>query len=215
MSKSGLSYGLNLNKKAPGKTPQPSKRKPLFGGDSDDEDQSNDAGVEEIGEFGGISSNKSSAKPSLSKSKTQLKEAPTLKAGKKAPISMYGDLSSTFTSKKHADTAEELDANIYEYDAVYDSLKAPKKKIAEDEKKKPSIMGNLMAGAAVRKRDATIAEEKRLAREREAEGDEFADKEKFVTSAYKKQKEENTQTLKKETRGKGSRKKTPHNTIFL
>jgi hypothetical protein len=52
-------------------------------------------------------------------------------------------------------------------------------------------MGNLLAAAAVRKRDATIAEEKRLAKEREAEGDEFADKEKFVTSAYKKQQEEN------------------------
>ena len=52
-------------------------------------------------------------------------------------------------------------------------------------------MSNLLAAAAIRKRDATIAEEKKFAREREEEGDEFADKEKFVTSAYKKQQEEN------------------------
>jgi coiled-coil domain-containing protein 55 len=74
---------------------------------------------------------------------------------------------------------------------VYDSLKPQKKATIEDQERKPKYMSNLLAAAAVRKRDATIAEEKRLAREREAEGDEFADKEKFVTSAYKKQQEEN------------------------
>ncbi|KUJ07089.1 uncharacterized protein LY89DRAFT_540969, partial [Mollisia scopiformis] len=117
---------------------------------------------------------------------------PPLKANpKKAPVSMYGDLSSAFTSKKHAETAEELDANIYDYDAVYDSLKPQKKITQEDKERKPKYMSNLLAAAAVRKRDATIAEEKKLAREREAEGDEYADKEKFVTSAYKKQQEEN------------------------
>ncbi|KAK6597461.1 Nuclear speckle splicing regulatory protein 1-like protein [Botrytis cinerea] len=107
------------------------------------------------------------------------------------PISMFGDLSSSLTSKKHAETAEELDANIYDYDAVYDSLKPKKKIVNEEEERKPKYMSNLIAAAAVRKRDSTIAEEKKLAREREAEGDEFADKEKFVTSAYKKQQEEN------------------------
>lgn len=187
---SGLSYGLNSTKKS-GNKPQPAKRKPLFANDdSDDENQSKGDGVEEIGEIGGISRNASVSKPSKFKLPSK-GEKPTLKAKSKAPVSMYGDLSTSFTSKKHADTAEELDSNIYEYDAVYESLK-PKKKVTEEEKaKKPSIMGNLMAAAAIRKRDATIAEEKRLAREREAEGDEFADKEKFVTSAYKKQQEEN------------------------
>jgi len=193
MSNSGLSYGLNFVKK-PGNKPQPAKRKALFANDdSDDENQNAGDGVEEIGEFGGISSTATSSKSSKPLSKLPSKlEKPTLKSGsKKAPISMYGDLSASFTSKKHAETAEELDANIYEYDAVYDSLKPKKKATDEDKAKKPSIMGNLMAAAAIRKRDATIAEEKRLAREREAEGDEFADKEKFVTSAYKKQQEEN------------------------
>ncbi|KAF8848619.1 hypothetical protein BDZ45DRAFT_263279 [Acephala macrosclerotiorum] len=173
MSGKGLSYGLNLTKKTPGNRPQPGKRKPIFDveDDSDGENKGVEVGVEEIGEFGG---------------------KPPLKANpKNAPISMYGDLSSSFTSKKHAETAEDLDANIYDYDAVYDSLKPQKKITQEDKEKKPKYMKNLLASAAVRKRDATIAEEKKLAREREAEGEEYADKEKFVTSAYKKQQEEN------------------------
>jgi coiled-coil domain-containing protein 55 len=196
MSGAGLSYGLNLKKKPTGSRPQPAKRKPIFGGDddSDGEGKAEEVGVEEIGEFGVTAVDKARAKPkgngfSIKSNGAQPK--PGSLGSKKAPISMYGDLSSSLTSKKHADTAEELDANIYEYDAVYDSLKPQKKQTTEDIEKKPKYMGNLLAAAAVRKRDATIAEEKKLAREREAEGEEFADKEKFVTSAYKKQQEEN------------------------
>ena len=199
MSGKGLAYGLNISKKAGGSRPQPAKRKTIFDVDDDsdgDGGKPTDGGFEEIGEFGGISSTKAPTR--LSKPTRKMAAAgvgmkpPKLGArGKKAPISMYGDLSSDFTSKKHAEKAEELDANIYDYDAVYDSLKPQKKVMVEDEEMKPKYMTNLIAAAAVRKRDATIAEERKMAREREAEGDEFADKEKFVTSAYKKQQEEN------------------------
>lgn len=48
-------------------------------------------------------------------------------------------------------------------------------------------MGAAIASAATRKLDRLRAEEKMLEREREAEGDEFADKDKFVTQAYKDQ----------------------------
>ncbi|RDW65469.1 putative nuclear speckle splicing regulatory protein 1 like protein [Coleophoma crateriformis] len=197
MSGKGLSYGLNLTKKPLGSRPPPGKRKPIFDEDEDSEGESTQAqetGIEEIGELGGLS------KPvPISKSagngptKSAIGGKPKLPPGgsKKAPISMYGDLSTSFTSKKHAETAEELDANIYDYDAVYDSLKPQKKVTEEDKERKPKYMTNLLAAAAVRKRDATIAEEKKLAREREIEGEEYADKEKFVTSAYKKQQEEN------------------------
>jgi coiled-coil domain-containing protein 55 len=197
MSGAGLSYGLNITKKPPfGSRPTPGKRKPIFDEDNDSDDeesQGRGAVVEEIGEVGGFDTSQSylsgqigSKKPGLS-SKTK----PGALGTKKASGSLYGDLSTSFTSKKHTDTAEEFDASIYDYDAVYDSMKPQKKATAEDEERKPKYMGNLLAAAAVRKRDATIAEEKKLAREREAEGEEFADKEKFVTSAYKKQQEEN------------------------
>ena len=196
MTGAGLSYGLNITKKQPfGSRPPPDKRKPIFDEDDDsggEEHKLAGSAVEEIGEFGGIDSSLRTSEKNVSQSshKTSI---PRQGAGSKknAPISQYGDLSSTFTSKKNAETAEELDASIYDYDAVYDSLKPQKKVTAEDKQRKPKYMTNLIAAAAVRKRDATIAEEKRLAREREAEGEEFADKEKFVTSAYKKQQEEN------------------------
>lgn len=189
MSGKGFSYGLNLTKKPNPSKPQPAKRKPLFDADdSDGDDKIADTNPEEIGEFGGISIEQRSSPITAATSLNSGKSKP---GTKKVPVSMYGDLSSTFTSKKHADTAEELDENIYDYDAIYDSLKPQKKTTIEDQERKPKYMTNLLAAAAVRKRDATIAEEKKLARERETEGDEFADKEKFVTSAYKKQQEEN------------------------
>lgn len=193
MSGKGLSYGLNLTKKTPGNRPQPGKRKPIFDveDDSDGENKGVEVGVEEIGEFGGIPEDTTTSKPSKNGFSIKAGKPPLKANPKNAPISMYGDLSSSFTSKKHAETAEDLDANIYDYDAVYDSLKPQKKITQEDKEKKPKYMKNLLASAAVRKRDATIAEEKKLAREREAEGEEYADKEKFVTSAYKKQQEEN------------------------
>ena len=200
MAGSGISYGLNLSKKHAGSRPQPAKRKALFGGDDDSdgdgegEGTAQEAGVEEIRDFDTIVTTGPPFKPKgsgLSKMASEAKPKFGANGSKKAPISMYGDFSSSLTSKKHADTAEELDANIYDYDAVYDSLK-PQKKITEDDiVKKSKYMTNLIAAAAVRKRDATIAEEKKFVRDREAEGDEFADKEKFITTAYKKQQEEN------------------------
>ncbi|KAH8589318.1 coiled-coil domain-containing protein 55-domain containing protein [Bisporella sp. PMI_857] len=201
MSGKGLAYGLNVPKKAGASKPQSAKRKTIFEEeDSDGENANNgDGSFEAIGEFGGISTKKMPPKPIRKPAESAIK--PQLGAGsKKMPISMYGDLSTNFSSKKHAEKAEELDENIYDYDGVYDSLKPHKKTTVEDEEKRPKYMKNLIEAAAVRKRDATIAEEKKLARDREAEGDEFADKEKFVTSAYKKQQEENRRIEEEERR---------------
>ena len=188
----GLTYGLNLTKKPNGGRSQPPKRKTIFDADnSDEETKDQGVGVEEIGEIGGLDVPTSSKPKGLAKLDNGLKPKLSIANTKKPSVSMYGDLSETLTSKKHAEKAEELDANIYEYDAVYDSLKPQKKVTMEDKERKPRYMANLLKSAEVRKRDATIAEEKKLAREREAEGEEYADKEKFVTSAYKKQQEEN------------------------
>ncbi|CCG81200.1 Putative uncharacterized protein [Taphrina deformans PYCC 5710] len=83
----------------------------------------------------------------------------------------------------------------YDYDGVYDSMKSGErelksKKEADKKQRKPKYMQNLFQMAEIRKRDRLRAEDVKLRREREAEGDEFADKEKFVTSAYKAQQEE-------------------------
>ncbi|MCJ1449010.1 MAG: hypothetical protein MMC23_009529 [Stictis urceolatum] len=100
----------------------------------------------------------------------------------------YQNLALKHSSKRHVESAQELDASVYEYDAVYDSLHAqPKKKSAA---KDPKYVQGLLKSAEVRKRDQLQAKDKVLAREREAEGKEFADKEKFVTGAYRAQQEE-------------------------
>ncbi|OBT68166.1 hypothetical protein VE03_02321 [Pseudogymnoascus sp. 23342-1-I1] len=199
MSGNGLSYGLNITKKQKpiGFRPPPGKRKPIFDsdGDSGDDDTNKGGAAEEIGEFGGLdlpskSSSKPPSKPSLKPFNPLSGKPPPPPSGAKSksqPQSLYGDLSTSLSSSKHAATAESLDPSIYDYDAVYDSLKPQKQVTEADKERKPKYMTSLLAAAAVRKRDATIAEERKLAREREVEGEEYADKEKFVTEAYKKQ----------------------------
>ncbi|KAL4910224.1 coiled-coil domain-containing protein 55-domain containing protein [Aspergillus multicolor] len=105
----------------------------------------------------------------------------------------YTNLSALHESKKHASEAQDLDPSIYSYDAVYDTLHAKpekKNKANADGEGVPKYMTSLLRSAEIRKRDQLRARDRMLAKEREAEGDEFDDKEKFVTSAYKAQQEE-------------------------
>jgi hypothetical protein len=111
---------------------------------------------------------------------------------KKSP---YGDLSSQRVYAKNTNKALEVDQSIYDYDTAYDAMKAKdaEKKAAEREKYdqgESKYMNKLLAAKVVRERDYLRAKEKQVLREREQEGNEFADKEKFVTAAYKRQQEE-------------------------
>ncbi|TXT07381.1 hypothetical protein VHUM_03101 [Vanrija humicola] len=99
------------------------------------------------------------------------------------------------SERRAQEEAKKIDAAVFDYDGVYEDMKAAERKIedarkAEDADKKPRFIESAIAAAQTRKLDRLRAEEKMLAREREAEGDEFADKETFVTEAYKKQMEE-------------------------
>lgn len=180
---SKLSYGLNITKKpAPlASRPPPAKRKTIFDEDSDPEDGPEATNPEILQTLGGL---QPPSKKSFSQPNTRLSPKPL----------HNGNLSSKHTTSKHAQTAQTLDPGIYDYDAVYDSLHAPTASSSSpstvtkaSEPKKPKYMSQLLAASEVRKRDAVRAKEKMLAKEREAEGDEFADKEKFVTAAYKRQ----------------------------
>ena len=104
----------------------------------------------------------------------------------------YTNLSALRSAKLHDEEASKIDASVYDYDGAYETFHAPKEKKATSgaEESGPKYMGSLLQSAEVRKRDQLRAKDKLLQREREAEGDEFADKEKFVTGAYKKQQEE-------------------------
>ncbi|EKG18286.1 protein of unknown function DUF2040 [Macrophomina phaseolina MS6] len=185
-----LKYGLNIKK--PSQPPARGKpKKPFFDDDeSDTEDAKPADNVEEIGviELDAPSASSHAPKPSD-------KNAGVSKPSKKSQVTPYGDLSALKESRKKAQEAENLDASIYDYDAAYDALHArdaerKKKEREEAALRKPKYMEGLLASAELRKRDQLRAKEKLLQREREAEGDEFADKEKFVTDAYKKQQAE-------------------------
>ena len=192
---STLSYGLNITKKpALGQRPAPAKRKTIFDDDSGPEDGPDEEETSEsISTIGGL---QPQSKPSLSSSKSSSQRFPVSSRPSKPPkISQYGDLSTNHSTTKHSKNAQKIDPSIYDYDAAYDSIHAAPIKsssadVAADVEKKPKYMTNLLAAADVRKRDQLRAKEKMLAKEREAEGDEFADKEKFVTGAYKRQQEE-------------------------
>lgn len=185
---SKLSYGLNITKKPPlGQRPPPAKRKTIFDDDSGPEDgPDNEKDSESISTIGGL-------QPTKTEPSKYAPTDPSSRPSKPPKISQYGDLSSKHTASKYSKSAESVDPNIYDYDAVYDSLHAtPASSTTStlDAEKRPKYMGNLLAAAETRKRDQLRAKEKMLAKEREAEGDEFADKEKFVTAAYKRQQAE-------------------------
>ncbi|KAK0967680.1 hypothetical protein LTS01_017109 [Friedmanniomyces endolithicus] len=102
------------------------------------------------------------------------------------------DLSSTSASKARLKTAQEVDPSIFDYDSFHaakSTVTSAKKAAARQEAldRKPKYINNLLEAAARRKQDQLVAKEKLLQKEREAEGDEFAGKEKFVTGAYKEQ----------------------------
>ncbi|KAF8682177.1 hypothetical protein RHS04_02161 [Rhizoctonia solani] len=95
-------------------------------------------------------------------------------------------------AQRKMDAELKVDSTVFQYDEVWDGMKlaeAKAKAQKEDnpEARKPKYMKNLLDSAATRRLDHLRAEEKLMQREREAEGDEFADKEKFVTQAYKDQ----------------------------
>ncbi|MCJ1245988.1 hypothetical protein MMC30_003192 [Trapelia coarctata] len=187
-------YGLNVLKKPTSlaNRPPPAKRKTIFDDDSGPEDGPDPEAAEAITSVGGLSPSlpsPSSSKPSKSTKNESPSKIHSQKPGSVLQISQYGDLSTNHTTALHASTAQSLDPSIYDYDAVYDSLHASKAK-SSSTFQGPKYMQSLLAAAEVRKRDQLRAKEKMLAKEREAEGDEFADKEKFVTGAYKAQQEE-------------------------
>jgi coiled-coil domain-containing protein 55 len=167
-----MSFKFGLGGKAAAK---PSTKKPLaFGDASDDEDNAADA-------------------PNAPLKKTKPK------------ISQYGDLSAQKAFRKNQDKALEVDPSIYDYDAAYDAIQASNeaKKAAEREqaeKGEAKYIANILAARDLREKDLLRAKDSKMQRERETEGDEFADKEKFVTGAYKRQQEELRQQEKEEAR---------------
>ncbi|OAF99367.1 uncharacterized protein CC84DRAFT_393867 [Paraphaeosphaeria sporulosa] len=195
-------FGLK-NKLASGPTkPLLGKKKPLFDEEEDEPVPKPKAAVaeEEIAEFNfedTLAAASKAEKPAQKpKPKPKTLEPPKRKAlAKEDDPTRVANLASAKESERRAKEAQELDASIYDYDAAYEAIHARQlaKKAAEQEAaadQTPKYMEALFESAEQRKKDQLRARDKILQREREAEGDEFADKEKFVTGAYKLQQEE-------------------------
>lgn len=129
---------------------------------------------------------------------TSHRPPPSLLAGpsKTIPTAQPRQSSTISRAERRAhEYALRVDSSVFDYDGVYDGMKAAEQRLeagkkVETEERKPKYIGNFLASAQTRRLDRLRAEEKMLQLEREKEGDEFADKDRFVTDAYKKQMEE-------------------------
>lgn len=208
-----MSFKFGLNLKAKGNNPlakageKPGfakKKKPLFGDDEDDDVKGKVKAADSVQEIGELSfedtlasASSKPSKPAPEKQKKGQQPAPPSKKPKPKeddPTNVAYSASAA-EAKKRAQEALEADATIYDYDAAYDAIHAQDAaKAAADREdavqRKPKYMDALFESAEQRKKDQLRARDKLLQREREAEGDEYADKEKFVTGAYKAQQEE-------------------------
>ena len=179
-----LTFGLNAVKQKAAEVQAGQKRKKnLFGEDEDEDTNEHASPTENV---------------SLSTDRVTLNDRPR-KSPKPAhvatknvpPSQQYSNLSALRSTKKLDEEAKNLDSSIYDYDNAYDTFHAPKDSSNGDTKiSGPKYMTSLLQSAETRKRDQLRAKERLLQKEREAEGDEFADKEKFVTGAYRAQQEE-------------------------
>ncbi|PWN52519.1 hypothetical protein IE53DRAFT_385030 [Violaceomyces palustris] len=180
IAKPKLSFGFKPTKlSAPARpdlnlaatTPKPS----LF--TSQQEEEEEEEGEEE--RDGGPSSKRTSGVSHTSSSRPERKVKPAAAPASKA-------------DRRRQEEARMIESTVFDYDSVYDTMKEAEKKAkekrqAENAERKPKYIGNFLDSAEQRKTDRLRAEAKMIQREREAEGDEFADKEAFVTNAYKEQ----------------------------
>ncbi|OJA10571.1 hypothetical protein AZE42_03143 [Rhizopogon vesiculosus] len=121
--------------------------------------------------------------------------APTLSDNKSAAANkklLAQNIESSKAVRKRMEEEMKVDSTVYQYDEVWDRMQEVKVKQKEakevdSKQRKPKYIEGLLTSAATRRLDYLRAEEKMIQREREAEGDEFADKEAFVTQAYKDQ----------------------------
>lgn len=181
------------------------RRTPVaFGVDDDEGDEEDANGREAPSRKAGPSSGRREQVDGQAKSK-----APT------RPLSgIAGAAPTSRAERQRQETALELDASVFDYDSVYDSMKAGERVVAEkreEEKRKrdPKYMDGYLASAEQRKLDRQRAEAKKIQRERDLEGDEYANTESFVTDAYKEQMEEmQTAEQKDKEREEEDRKKS-------
>ncbi|KAJ6815711.1 nuclear speckle splicing regulatory protein 1-like [Iris pallida] len=101
--------------------------------------------------------------------------------------------------EQHKKALEE-DPSVFDYDGVYDDMKEQiaRPKIQDRAERKSKYIETLMQKAKEREREHEIIYERKQIKERNKDDHLFVDKEKFVTSAYKKKLAEREQWLEEE-----------------
>ncbi|KAF7119472.1 hypothetical protein RHSIM_Rhsim13G0195300 [Rhododendron simsii] len=101
--------------------------------------------------------------------------------------------------EQHKKALEE-DPSVFDYDGVYEDMKQKvARPLAHDrQERKPKYIQALIDKAKQREREQEIVYERKLAKERDKDDHLFADKDKFVTSAYKKKLAEQAMWLEEE-----------------
>uniref|UniRef100_A0A0A8Y937 Pco097918 n=1 Tax=Arundo donax TaxID=35708 RepID=A0A0A8Y937_ARUDO len=96
--------------------------------------------------------------------------------------------------------AMEEDPSVFAYDEVYDEMKekAARPKMQDKVVRESKYIAQLKEKAEQRKREQDIIYERKLQKERSKEDHLFGDKDKFVTSAYRKKLEEQQKWLEEE-----------------
>ncbi|KAJ1803315.1 hypothetical protein LPJ75_005917 [Coemansia sp. RSA 2598] len=91
------------------------------------------------------------------------------------------------------DASVHTDPSVYAYDEVYDEISSARSRIKTQRMKsddmRPKYMEKLIASAKQRQVQKEVVRERLLTKERQREGEKFADKEVIVTDGYRRQKE--------------------------
>lgn len=109
-------------------------------------------------------------------------------AQSKKKVSIVASSSQKRRAKIIQDDALKEDPTIFQYDEVYDEMAANReeaKKAKTTEVKEAKYINRLMVAAEKRKLENESRMERKVQKERDAEGDKYSDKEVFVTSAYR------------------------------
>ncbi|CAL1352078.1 unnamed protein product [Linum trigynum] len=101
--------------------------------------------------------------------------------------------------EQHKKALEE-DPSAFDYDGVYDEMKQAvvRPRIEDKQQRKPKYIEALMQKAKERERQQEVVFERKIAKERSQDDHLYADKDKFVTNAYKRKLAEREQWLKEE-----------------
>lgn len=147
-------------------------------------------------------------KPCIFDEDDELEQDDTDPKSNKKPHLQQVNTSSSVLKKQtqiQIEKALEEDKNVFEYDEIYDELEKEKQKLdpkqkQKSESKEPKYIVGIMKAAAKRKMEYEKIQERKIHKEREAEGDMWSDKEVFVTTAYRKKMEERQKIEEEERR---------------